>query len=78
MLLSLTRQELGKSAISAGEELSFNYCGDHYHMDWRVTEERNCYFYRPDHPSAEKIIAAAKARALPPAEANNKLRYENM
>ena len=68
MLLDLTRQELGPAAVFAQDEPYFDYCGNGYHMDWRVAEERNCNFYRPDHPVAEKIVAEAKSRPLLAAE----------
>lgn len=44
------------------------YLGAGDHLDWRTAEERNCHFYRPDHPLAERIVAEAKGRTLRPAE----------
>ncbi len=68
MLLNLTRQELGATASFKDGEPYFDHDGNGYHLDWRVAEQRNCHFYRPDHPLAERIIAESKGRTLPPAE----------
>ena len=68
MLLDLTRQELGDGTTFAITEPYFEHGGNGYHMDWRKAEERNCNFYRPDHPLAERLIGEAKSRELPPAE----------
>jgi superfamily II DNA or RNA helicase len=64
MLVDLTRQELGPEAKFAANEPYFEYGGTGYHLDWRIAEERNCNFYRPDHPLAEKLIGEAKSRVL--------------
>lgn len=68
MLLNLTRQELGASAVFAAGEPFFEHEGTGYHLDWRKAEARNCHFFRPDHPLADRIIHDAKARRLEPAE----------
>jgi hypothetical protein len=68
MLVDLTRQELGPEAKFAAHEPYFEYDGIGYHLDWRVAEERNCNFYRPDHPLAEKLIEEARSRKLATAE----------
>ncbi len=68
MLLNVARHELGADATFAAHEPFFEHGGNGYHLDWRKAEARNCNFFRPDHPLAERIISEAKARKLEPAE----------
>ncbi|MBL4702394.1 MAG: DEAD/DEAH box helicase [Phycisphaeraceae bacterium] len=71
-LMDLTRSELPDTTQFDDQTLRFNYIGSDapagwYNLDWKVAQQTDEHFYRPDHPLALKLIEQAIARELPAA-----------